>query len=87
MATHRVLERVQEILVDVLMLEDPARVRPEAHLVHDLGAESINLAEIAVALENEFGIMVEDDGLHQAGTVAEVVTFVERELARLGPTA
>lgn len=75
-----VAERVKDILVDVLMLEEPGRVVPGAHLVHDLGAESINLAEIVVALENEFGLAVRDEAMQQARTVGELVAYVEQEL-------
>ncbi len=69
--------RIHDILVDVLMLDDPGRVTPEAHIVRDLGAESINLAELVVAIENEFHIAVPPDAIAQASTVAALVATVE----------
>lgn len=73
--------RVKDILVDVLMLDDPGLVTPEAHIVNDLGAESINVAEIAVAIENEFGIPVPDEMLAEVTTVAALTQKVEAALA------
>lgn len=73
--------RVEEILVDVLMLEDRSIVRPGAHVVRDLGAESINIAELVIALENEFGIEVATDTVQQASTVEALVGLVDEALA------
>lgn len=71
------MPRLVELLADVLMLEDPSRVQPEARLVADLGAESIHVAEIAVALENEFGVPVPDQALMEVRTVGELLALVE----------
>lgn len=79
-----VYARVKDILVDVLMLEDPDQVTPAAHVVNDLGAESINVAEIAVAVENEFGIPVPDEMLADVSTVGALVAKVEAALATKG---
>jgi acyl carrier protein len=76
--------RLDAILVDVLMLEDPTVVVPEAQLVADLGAESINVAEIAVAIENEFGIAVPDALMAGVPTVAALRAAVEAALAKAG---
>lgn len=73
--------RVEAILIDVLMIEDPTRVKPEAQIVRDLGAESINIAEIAVALENEFDITVEDEAIQKGATVMDLVRYVDKSLA------
>lgn len=73
-------DRVKDILIDVLMLDDPSVVTPGAHIVNDLGAESINVAEIAVAVENEFGIPVPDDMLADITTVAALTAKIEAAL-------
>lgn len=73
--------RVEAILIDVLMIEDTARVKPEAQIVRDLGAESINIAEIAVAIENEFDITVEDEAIQKGATVQDLVRYVDKALA------
>lgn len=84
MPASDVYARVKDILVDVLMLEDAGAVTPDAHIVNDLGAESINVAEIAVAIENEFGIPVPDEMLAQVSTVGALVATVEAAQAGRG---
>lgn len=84
MPASDVYARIKEILLDVLMLEDESVVTPDAHIVNDLGAESINVAEIAVAVENEFGIPVPDEMLAQVSTVSALAAKVEAALAGRG---
>ena len=74
-------DRIHAILVDVLMFEVPAMITPASHIVRDLGAESLNIAEIAVAIENEFGLEVELETIHKAPTVNELVAMVDAALA------
>ncbi|GEM_PF-1205314 len=72
--------QIVAILADVLMIEDSTTLRPDAHIVRDLGAESINIAEITVALENEFDLFIEDDQMRQVATVEALVDFVEKSI-------
>jgi acyl carrier protein len=53
-------ESIQGILTEILDLED-TELTPETYLIRDLGAESIDLIEIAVAMSYRFKIQVEDD--------------------------
>jgi acyl carrier protein len=69
--------RTVDLLADVLMIDDPATVTPEAHLVKDLGAESINFAEITVAVEDEFGLTVDGPALQQVATVQALSDYIE----------
>lgn len=71
--------KVKEILADVLMLEDPDRIQPTSHIVSDLGAESINIAEITIALENEFDLALPDESLQKVSTVEALVAFLRQE--------
>lgn len=54
---------------------------PECSLVENLGADALDLLEIGLALETEFGVDVSDDHLHQAGTVGELCALVDSLLA------
>jgi acyl carrier protein len=76
-----VYSRVFEILSDVLQIDVPARITPESHIVNDLGAESLDIAEIAVAIETEFDLELETDLIDLAPTVQGLVDLIERELA------
>jgi len=56
-------------------------VTPEAQIVRDLGAESINIAEIAVAIENEFDLEVDAASIQKGLTVAGLTSMVQEALA------
>lgn len=76
---------VRKILVEQLGV-DAGEVTREASLVEDLGADSLDVVEIAMALEEEFGIEIPDEDLEAAGTpatatVGRLIDLVERKLA------
>jgi acyl carrier protein len=77
MASEDTYTRTVDLLVDVLMIADLAIVTPEAHLVKDLGAESINFAEITVAVEDEFDVTVDGPALQQVATVQALADYIE----------
>ena len=79
-----VYSRVFEILSDVLSIDVPARITPESHIVQDLGAESLDIAELAVAIETEFDLELETDLIGLASTVQSLVDLIERELGTQG---
>lgn len=82
MADNETYDRVADILIDVLMIDDPSIVHEEAHIVRDLGAESINFAEITVAIEDEFDITVNGADLAKAATVGSLVAYVDEQKAK-----
>ncbi len=57
MDTSSVFPRVRTILADVLAI-DEAEIRPDTSVIRDLGAESIDLADLVFQLEQEFGIKI-----------------------------
>lgn len=70
---------VAGILVDQLgLLGSEDTVTPEAAIVDDLGADSLDVVEIAMALEEEFGVEVPDEDILAARRVKDVVALVER---------
>ncbi|MEX0774327.1 MAG: acyl carrier protein [Phycisphaeraceae bacterium] len=58
----QVLEKVREVLVDALGVDDE-EVKPDAKLVEDLGAESIDFLDIVFRLEKAFGIKIQQSEL------------------------
>lgn len=57
MDTSNVFPRVRTILADVLAI-DESEIRPDASVIRDLGAESIDLADLVFQLEQEFGVKI-----------------------------
>lgn len=76
-----VFDRLRELCAEVLEL-DAAQVVPEAHFADDLGADSLDLVELVEAIEEAFGISVDDEELAEVTTVAEAVALVEAKLRR-----
>ncbi|MBR1606486.1 MAG: acyl carrier protein [Clostridia bacterium] len=62
-------------------LKVPAdKVNPDARLVEDLGADSANVMVLIMEVEDQFGIMVEDDAIMTLKTVADVVAYIDSKL-------
>jgi acyl carrier protein len=59
----------------------PGEVRPESHLIDDLGLDSVDAMVMALRLEEETGLELSDDELKGLETVASVVALVQQRLA------
>ena len=68
-------EKVIDIIVDKLGV-DRSEVTPEAVFVDDLGADSLDLVELIMAMEEEFGMEIADEDAEKLRTVQDVISFV-----------
>jgi acyl carrier protein len=73
-------EKVIDIIVDKLGVER-AEVIPEAVFVDDLGADSLDLVELIMAMEEEFGTEIADDQAEKLRTVQDVISFITARAA------
>ena len=69
-------ETLKNILVDELQL-DPDEIKMESELTNDLGINSIELADLIMLCEDQFGIEIEDEDIHKFTTIADVVNSLE----------
>ncbi len=69
-------EKVKAIIVDKLNA-DPALVVPEARFREDLKADSLDLVELIMAFEDEFGGAISDEDAQKITTVGEAVSFLK----------
>lgn len=72
-----VAERVKGIIVDQLGV-DADEVTPEASFTDDLGADSLDVVELVMAFEEEFGIEIPDEDSEKIGRVGEAITYIEQ---------
>ncbi len=72
---EEVHEQVREILVERLDI-DEADVTEDASLRDDLKADSLDLVELIMDLEERFGVKISDDEAQSIGTVGEAVNFI-----------
>ncbi|MBI2122914.1 MAG: acyl carrier protein [Armatimonadetes bacterium] len=75
-----VFDRVKGIVVDQLGVA-VAEVTPEASFVEDLGADSLDVVELVMALEEEFGIEIPDEQAEKIVTVGEAVKYIEAHMS------
>ncbi|MEX1029248.1 MAG: acyl carrier protein [Paenibacillaceae bacterium] len=71
-----VIDRVKKIVVDRLGVEE-AEVTLEASFKDDLGADSLDVVELVMELEDEFDIEISDEDAEKVTTVGEVVKYIE----------
>ncbi|MBC7251806.1 MAG: acyl carrier protein [Anaerolineae bacterium] len=74
-----VFERVKKIIVELLGV-DPDKVTMEASFRDDLEADSLDLVELIMAFEEEFGGEISDDEAKQITTVGEAVKYIEERM-------
>jgi acyl carrier protein len=72
--------RVKQILTHRLGIP-PAEIRLDATLVEDLGMDSLDAVELAIAAERQFNVSLSDEQMAKLKTVADIVGLVERLLA------
>jgi acyl carrier protein len=70
MERSEIFEKIQEILVDALAVDED-EVTPEATLIGDLGAESIDILDISFKLEQEFGFKIAQGELFPEGVTQD----------------
>jgi acyl carrier protein len=73
-----VAEKVKEIIVDQLGV-DASEVIPEAKFVDDLGADSLDLTELIMAMEEEFGVEISDEDAQTLQKVQDAISFIEKK--------
>ena len=67
--------KVKDIIVEQLSV-NPEQVTPEAKFIEDLGADSLDIVELVMAFEEEFGVEVPDSDAEKLLTVGDVVKYI-----------
>ncbi len=75
-----VAEKVKSIIVEQLGVEAD-EVTPEASFTEDLGADSLDIVELVMAFEEEFGIEIPDEDAEKISRVQEAVSYIEQHAA------
>lgn len=71
-------EKVQAILAKQLR-KDPAIITPQSQIKKDLGADSIDILQLLMRIEDQYGIVIPDEELAAFNTVGDVVAFLEKQ--------
>ena len=79
METEEIFEKVKTVIVEQLGI-DEASVRMDSSFLDDLGADSLDIVEFIMALEEEFGIEIPDEDVEKIVTVKDVVEFISENI-------
>ena len=71
-------DRLKKIVVEQLGV-DEAEVKPEASFVDDLNADSLDLVELIMSLEEEFGMEISDEEAEKIKTVGDAMEYIEEK--------
>jgi len=71
-----IMEKVKSVIVEQLSA-DEADVTEDASFIDDLGADSLDIVELVMALEEEFGISIPDEEAENIKTVGDAIAYIE----------
>jgi acyl carrier protein len=72
-------EKIKHIVAEQLLIDD-SQVTATSHLVDDLGADSLDILEVAMSIEEAFDIEISDDDIEKADTVQDVIDYVTKRI-------
>ena len=79
MSSEEIFEKIKNIIVEQLQVSEPA-ITEDASFIDDLGADSLDLVELIMALEEEFGIEIPDADAEKVVTVGDVVNYIKENV-------
>ena len=79
MADTAIQEKIRQIIVDELGV-DEAEVTENARFIEDLGADSLDLVELVMRFEEEFGIEIPDEDAEKIQSVRDAYNYIDQHL-------
>ena len=74
-------DKVRDIIVEQLGVA-PEEVVPEASFIDDLGADSLDIVELVMAIEEEFGLEISDDDAEKLQSIGDAISYVEERTTK-----
>ncbi len=71
--------KVNEIIMDKLGVEE-SQITPEASIINDLGADSLDIVELVMAFEQAFNIQIPDEDSEKIQTVGDIYKYLEEKV-------
>lgn len=72
-----ITEKVIELVAEQLGISKDT-ITTDSHIIEDLGADSLDVIEMLMTLEEEYGLTIPDDQINQVKTIGEVVELIEK---------
>lgn len=70
-------EKIKEIIVDKLNIDDGSFIDLDTDLMEDLNADSLDAVEIIMDIEEEFDITVDEEDVENIRTIADIINYIE----------
>ena len=71
-----VIDKVKELVAEQLGISKD-KITENSHIIEDLGADSLDVIEMLMTLEDEYGITIPDDKISQIKTINQIVELIE----------
>lgn len=79
MQSEEVLAKLKELVMDRLNVEED-QIKPEASFVEDLGADSLDIVELIMGIEEEFDVEIPDEDAEKLTNMGEALAYVKQKL-------
>ncbi len=79
MTTEQIFEHVRDMLAEQLRV-DPDTIQMEANFIDDMNADSLDIVELVMAMEQEFDIAIPDEEAERIKTVGDAVEFIKANI-------
>lgn len=77
MKREEIVTKVKEALIDVLGLDEDAKINESDRIIEDLEADSLDYAELVIKLEKTYNVKISDEQLAGKSTVGDIMDFIE----------
>ncbi len=74
-----ILEKVKDLIADQLDVADKDSITEGSSITDDLGADSLDVVDLVMALEDEFGIEIPEDEVENIKTVGDIIKYIENK--------
>lgn len=74
-----IFEKVKELIADQLDVDDKNSIAMESSITDDLGADSLDVVDLVMALEDEFSVEIPEDQVENIKTVGDIVKYIEEK--------
>lgn len=75
-----IFEKLKAIAVNQIGIDED-KVKPQSDIIKDLGLDSLDIVDMLMYVEEEFGVSIDDGDVAEMKTVADVVKFIESQTA------
>lgn len=72
-----IFEKVKDLIADQLDVDDKESITNDSSITDDLGADSLDVVDLVMALEDEFSVEIPEDQVENIKTVGDIVKYIE----------